>query len=127
MQDRLRDSPSFPVELQDVRQFLASGVIYIALGAGYADLEHLHGQLNSGGCHCSETWTYHPHLTLAQGLPASAMAPMLDRATRRWREFQGFRSFALDRVTFVQNVADEDAKDKWADLESFDLRPTVAV
>lgn len=127
LQDRLRQSPGFAVELQDVRQFPESGVIYIALGAGYADLERLHGRLNCGFCEFPETWYYHPHVTLAQGLPPAAMASSLERATRRWREFPGPRRFTLDRVTFVQNVAGNGSGDQWVDLEAFDLRPAVAV
>jgi 2'-5' RNA ligase len=127
LQDRLRQSPAIAVELEDVRQFTESGVIYIGLGAGYADLERLHGHLNSGFCEFPEAWHYRPHITLAQGLLPAAMGPSLDRATRRWREFPGSRRFTLDRVTWVQGIGDEKSGDGWADLESFDLRPAVAV
>jgi 2'-5' RNA ligase len=131
LHDRLQQSPAFSVELREVRQFNESGVIYISLGAGYADLERLHGRLNSGFCEFPEAWYYHPHVTLAQSLGPGAMPVSLDLATRRWREYPGSRSFALDRVTFVQNVADGEggdaSPDQWADLESFDLHPAVAV
>jgi 2'-5' RNA ligase len=127
LKDRLGQSPSFSVELREVRQFAESGVIYISLGTGYADLEHLHGRLNSGFCEFPEVWYYHPHVTLAQGLTPGAMARSLDLAVERWHEYHGPRSFPLDRVTFVQNVADEKSGDKWADLEGLDLRPAVTV
>jgi 2'-5' RNA ligase len=127
LQDRLQQSPAFSVELREARQFTESGVIYISLGPGYTDLEHLHARLNTGFCQFPETWYYHPHVTLAQGLGPGAMPPGLERATRRWSEYSGPRSFQLDRVTFVQNVADDRSGDQWADLETFDLRPAVTV
>jgi 2'-5' RNA ligase len=127
LQGRLKESAGFPVELEDVRQFQESGVIYIALASGFAEMERLHRDLNAGSCKFSEVWSYHPHITLAQGLPPSRMASGLDLATRRWSEFQGSRRFLLERVTFVQNVADDESEDKWADLETVELRPAVAV
>jgi 2'-5' RNA ligase len=127
MQVQLRESSGFPIELHDVQQFAASGVIYISLGVGFTELDRLHERLNGGFCKSTEAWRYHPHVTLAQGLPDSLMAPFLEHATREWHEYHGARRFMLDRLTFVQNVAAETCQDQWADLEAFDLRPAVTV
>jgi 2'-5' RNA ligase len=127
MQHQLRESAGFPVELHDVQQFSASGVIYISLGAGFTELDRLHGLLNGGSCKSTEAWRYHPHVTLAQGLSDSLMPRFFDQASREWRDFHGARRFMLDRLTFVQNVAAETCEDQWADLEAFDLRPAVTV
>jgi len=128
LQARLRQSPAFQVELREVRQFPESGVIYVSLGPGYSELERLHASLNTGFCEFNETWYYHPHVTLVQGMNSVAMVPGLELATRRWRDYTGPRTFPLDRVTFVQNVAaDGQPQDKWADLETLDLRHPAAV
>jgi 2'-5' RNA ligase len=127
LHSHLRHFPAFSPELRGVGQFDRSGVLYLALGNGFQDLQHLHAHLNCGTCHASETWDYHPHVTLAQALPAEAMEAGLEHCVRAWREFTGPRSFLVDRLTFVQNVAEENREDRWADLEEFALQPAVPV
>jgi 2'-5' RNA ligase len=121
VQDRLRGFGPFLVELLGARVFPVSDVIYLALGAGYEDLERLHGRLNQGCLVFAEPWCYHPHVTLAQDLEWPRVAPGLELAKRRWREFQGPRNFSLDHLTFVQETEGHD----WVDLECCDLRPAL--
>jgi hypothetical protein len=47
---------------------------------------------------------------------------MEDIARRRWREFDGPRTFRASRVVFVQNAQ----KDSWVDLDVYELKPAVA-
>jgi 2'-5' RNA ligase len=127
LEHSLRQFPAFQVELGEVRQFTDSGVIYISLGQGYLELERLHAGLNTGFCDYSESWPYRPHVTLAQGLGPAAIDRALNLATERWREYTGPRSLTIESVTFVQNIAEGESQDQWADLETFHLQPSVAV
>jgi 2'-5' RNA ligase len=94
-------------------------VIYLSIGAGYQDLEHMHKQLDRGLCRGDEAWHYCPHITLARPAEGQDLAANFDLASHRWEEFGHARDFTLDEVTFVQNTSGED----WTDLERFRLTP----
>lgn len=115
----LRNVPPFQVRLEEIRLFSVSDVIYISIGAGFAELEAVHRQLNQGSCGCREAWLYHPHVTLGQQLDPSQMQASLSVAAERWRAFTGPRSFLVDHLTFVQNTED----DQWVDLADIVLQP----
>ena len=66
-----------------------------------------------------EPFPYHPHVTLAQGLDPSVVAEMYEFAKRRWQEGTPAHSFAVDRLTFVQNTVEN----YWIDLTELELTP----
>src|ERR1700736_696037 len=59
----------FDVELAEIRIFPVTNVIYIEVGAGAADLHHMHKAVNRDALAFDEPFAYHPHITLAQELP----------------------------------------------------------
>ncbi|SRR5579883_2372567 len=107
----------FEIELEEVKLFPKSDVIYISIGAGYRKLEDLHRKLAHGYCQFAEAWQYHPHITLAQQLDPAGVAASLDLAVHRWDEFGHPRRFVVEHLTFVQNTWEND----WVDLERYDL------
>jgi 2'-5' RNA ligase len=112
---------AFRIELQEIKVFPVSDVVYLSIGAGCKGLNDLHEQLNQGSCLASELWCYQPHVTLAQGLASGAVGAARDLAERRWREYTGPRDFTLDKVAFVQGSPDRG----WADLAHWELLTPV--
>jgi 2'-5' RNA ligase len=119
LRESLNDFHALYIELKEVKIFPDSDVIYLSIGAGYQDLEHMHQQMNRGLCRGDEAWRYTPHITLARPAEGQELAANFDLASRRWEEFAHARDFTLNEVTFVQNTSGED----WTDLERFRLTP----
>jgi 2'-5' RNA ligase len=103
--DALDNFPPFRVDLASIEVFEGTNVIYLSIGAGYRELERMHSALNRGPLAFDEPFEYHPHVTLAQNL-------LPEQIAGRWREFCASHSFVVNRLTFVQNTADN----RWADL-----------
>jgi 2'-5' RNA ligase len=111
----------FSVHLGQVCVFPASGVVHLAIGQGSATLIRLHRALNRGSWEHQEMFYYHPHVTAAQGLDPEAVTRATRVAVERWREYQGPRVFAVERVTLVQNTVGNE----WRNLREFELRTPV--
>jgi 2'-5' RNA ligase len=112
LNDSLDGFPPFRVELTSIEVFEGTNVIYLSVGAGYRELEKMHAALNRGPLEFAEPFEYHPHVTLAQQLSEDEVGTTLALARRRWREFPYSHSFTVERLTFVQNTAEN----RWADL-----------
>lgn len=107
----------FTIELTAVEMFKGTNVAYLALGDGRILVEQLHQQLNCGPLYFDEPFDFHPHITLAQGVVTADAPEVRELAAARWREYQGDRSFSIDEITFVQNVA----ANEWVDLNELSL------
>ena len=105
----------FDVELADIGVFPVTNVIYIGLGAGEAELRRMHAATNANSLAFEEPFAYHPHITLAQGIPAERVHEVRELAVRRWRAFRGDRRFRADRAVFVQNTL----SNCWLDLAGY--------
>lgn len=117
LSEKLGQMRPFRVELEEVKIFGRSDVIYLSIGAGVQELQEMHRKLASGHCRCTEAWEYCPHITLAQTGDSSEVAARFRLASQRWRDFQGSRSFLLDHVYFVQNTWGN----RWRDLHGYEL------
>lgn len=111
----------FEIELINIEVFPVTNVIYLELGAGAAELRRLHAAMNSRVLEFHEPFPYHPHVTLAQELPASEVTAAHALARRRWQSYQGKRSFRAERAVFVQNTL----QNCWVDLVEFGLGTVV--
>ena len=109
--------PPFDVHLTDIAVFPNTDVIYIEVGEGAKELRGMHSAMNDRALECQEPYPYHPHITLAQEIPAADVPAAIELATRRWREFTGPRHFRADRAVFVQNSVN----DVWIDLAEYPL------
>ena len=111
----------FEIELTNIEVFPVTNVIYLELGAGAAELRRLHTAMNSRALEFHEPFPYHPHVTLAQELPASEVTAAHALARRRWQSYQGKRNFRAERAVFVQNTL----QNCWIDLVEFGLGTVV--
>ncbi len=94
----------FQVQLGQIEKFNATDVIYISVERGADQLRKMHASLNHGALAFDEPYAYHPHITLAQEIPAGRVEQLLEHATRRWNEFPGPRKFLADHTVFVKNT-----------------------
>lgn len=120
----INEETSFDVGLGKISMFPASKVVYLSIGEGAIKLIELHRELNRGACNHLEMFYYHPHVTLAQGLPPEAVEQAFEIAKKRWDEYRGERAFQLDRLTLVQNTVENE----WQNLKEFMLKtPSMAL
>ena len=120
-QDVLGQFSAFDVELNSVRSFPGTNVLYLDLTAGNENVRQLHHALNSGDLHHREQFEFHPHLTLGGPLPASSVGIMRDKAERGWKLFGANRRFAIDEVVALWGNADGGSPE-WKRLWSHNLR-----
>jgi 2'-5' RNA ligase len=107
----------FDVELTEIGIFPVTNVIYVEVGKGGAELRGMHRAMNSGPLGFDEPFPYHPHVTLAQEIPAGQAPQVQELARKRWREYRGPRTFRADRTTFVQSTL----RNCWIDLAEYSL------
>lgn len=107
----------FEVEAGDPAIFPATDVIYLELTRGAEEVRRLHEALSRGKLQFDEPYPFHPHITLAQGIPGDALSGYFEAASRRWREYTGPRHFLVDKAVFVQNTA----LSCWLDLAELSL------
>ena len=91
----------FAITLGQVEVFAATGVLYIGVGQGKAELEALHSQIAQNAFDAPEPYPFHPHVTLAQDFPPAQLDAMLALARKRWQEWSHERGFALCHLSFV--------------------------
>ncbi len=106
------EAEPFEVLCGDVAIFPVTDVVYLELRAGTRELRDLHRRLNTKHLEFQEPFPYHPHITLAQELPAGSVREVAELAARRWNEFRFDRGFAVEKLSFVQSKAGNG----WIDL-----------
>jgi 2'-5' RNA ligase len=102
----------FEVKLGNVELFAKSEVIYIEVERGAVELRQMYRELNRGAVKFKEPYEFHPHITLAQNLPPGSVQEIFSTARKRWKEWDGKRSFLVEELSFVQNTAEN----VWLDL-----------
>lgn len=107
----------FDVELTSVEVFPVSDVIYISSGAGADELRKLHAAMNIEGLRFTESFPYHPHVTLAQNLKPDELDELVRVARQRWTDFPHTRRFRVETLTFVQSTRYKE----WIDLSEYKL------
>jgi hypothetical protein len=108
----------FEIELGGIEKFEVTDVIYISVEGGAGQLRQIHESLNRGALAFEEPFAYHPHVTLAQEIPAGQVDALFALASRRWREFRGPRRFRAENSVFVRNSRGK----QWIDLANGPLR-----
>ncbi len=107
----------FEVELSNVEVFPVSDVIYVSAGAGSEELRNMHAAMNINGLRFTESFPYHPHVTLAQNLKPDELDELARVARQRWTDFPHARTFRVETLTFVQSTRFKD----WVDLYEYKL------
>lgn len=113
--------PPFEVGLADVEIFPVSNVIYIELAKGQSAIHALHDRLERGSLKYKCKFDFHPHITIGQNLDPAKVDEALQTARARWAAYTGPRTFVVDSLSFVQNVA----PDLWLDLAQVSLAVPV--
>jgi 2'-5' RNA ligase len=123
MSDNLRQATPFRVELGQIEVFEASHVIFLGLANGSVDLRRLYNRLNRGCLQYTETFPYHPHITIAQNIRPEEVQGMTSTAREKWQAYAGPRGFTVSSLSFVQHVA----LSIWTDVATLPLGVEVAV
>jgi len=110
------------IDLDEVRLFPGTSVVYLSVGEGARELKALHHRLSQGALAFNEPFDFTPHVTLAQGLTGEAANRAVDLARRRWAAYGGPRGFLLDSMTFVESAR----LDEWSDLGELALDAVAA-
>lgn len=108
-----RTSP-FEITAGSVEKFDITDVIKLSVRRGEAQLRRLHAELNAGPLFHEEKYSFEPHVTLAQDLPAERVAECLEKARADWERFASSAVFSVRSLTFVQ----EGEGGMWRDLAS---------
>jgi 2'-5' RNA ligase len=107
----------FDIVPGDVEIFPRTDVIYIGIRQGEPELREVYRALNRGPLSFQEPFPYHPHITLAQGMPPDRVKPLYELACRRWAGFPHSRRIRAELACFVQSTIDC----TWVDLAEFKL------
>lgn len=116
------DFCAFRMDIPRIRIFRETSVIFADIGAGREQFFEMHDALNSGVFAFDEPFSYHPHITLAQGIDPADLEEMYDLAVRRWQEAPHY-TVHIENLTFVQNTSNN----RWIDLAECELRNELAV
>jgi hypothetical protein len=116
-----RLSLPFEVTLGDIEVFPGTKVIYLGLQRGERELRHMHGNLNAGDLKFDAPFPFHPHITVAQDFTPVRADELTEIARDRWARYTGPRSFPVECLSFVQNVA----PGMWVDVTKIPLAQLV--
>ena len=80
-------------------------MVYLDIREGAERLREIYSSLNCGELAFKECFDYHPHITIAQDLPAGVAQRVAAIAAERWAAYLGPRGFEISSLSFVQHVA----------------------
>jgi len=107
----------FDIATGEVEIFPTTDVIYIGIQSGERELREMYRALNQGPLAFREPFPYHPHITLAQNLPADRVQSLYKLARKRWAAFPHSRHLRAERACFVQSTIEC----TWVDLAEIRL------
>jgi len=110
----------FELEMSAISVFEQTGVVYCDIGRGRDQLVQLHEAMNKNVLFYDEPFTYHPHVTLVQGVITADLPKFFDEVLDLWRKAPP-PTVWIEQVTFVQNTV----ANVWIDLEDCELRGLV--
>jgi len=113
----LRDVNPIQIELGSIKVFPVSDVIYLSITEGESELRTVNRALDQGALHFQTTFSYHPHITLAQDIPPQDVEGLRRIAEQEWDTYEGERGFLIDSLWLVQNVM----PDVWLECGLFPL------
>ena len=113
----LQSVDPFEMHLGDVGVFETTQVIKLSFRSGIAEIDGLHRILNEGKAAGPENFVFVPHITLGQDIPSEKVPEALTVARKRWSAFRPAPPILIEKLSFVQQIADG----CWADLAQMDL------
>jgi 2'-5' RNA ligase len=94
----LRDFAAFDVELNDIRLFSETDVLYLSLQEGNRLVHQMHDALNTGDLSDTEQFEFRPHVTLGGPIPHSAFARFRGDVENVWSSLKWQKRFTLSRI-----------------------------
>ena len=122
MAQETRLFPPFEIVLGEIRVFPVSNVIYVSIAKGEHELHALHENLTRATGIRRPVPVPSAHHDCAGHLSAGEGAQLAARAREKWAAYDGPRSFMVEKLAFVQNVAPQ----TWVDLAGISLAVPVA-
>jgi 2'-5' RNA ligase len=113
---------AFELHATSIGVFPKTNVIYIEIGMGRDALLDIHRQLNHGPLAFREPYAFHPHITLAQEIPAGLVSASVEAAREMWASYRYGKTFMVEEMTFVQNTL----LNHWKDLATVHLKRSPA-
>lgn len=111
----LPDFSALEIDLGPIEMFPGTNVVYVSIRHAFPQLQEMHQRLNSGPVASAECHCFHPHVTIAQKLSGPQAEDVFRKASERWEQYRGARTFWAETFTFVQNTS----IDRWRDLREF--------
>jgi 2'-5' RNA ligase len=115
-----REEPPFLIRMGGLATFLPiSEVLFLELESGQEDALHLYQRLQQvfPSDAPRERFRFHPHITLAYGLPRGEVTRLLPSFQEEWIRYPGPREAPLRTLTLVRMSAPS----QWDDIASFPL------
>lgn len=103
LDERLPLIKPFEIGLEEVEVFERTQVVYLSLGGGVDTVKAIHDRLGQDLLAFDEPHEFHPHITLAQEIANREFGDVLEEAKRRWKQWNGPRSFLVNEMVFVRN------------------------
>ena len=122
LRERMAAFAPVRIRIPRVRVFEQTAVIFADIGEGRDELLYMHNALNTGIFYFQEPFSYHPHVTLVQGITPEELPKLYAKVLSRWADVPA-TSFVIDTLTFVQNTVEN----RWVDLAECALRGEAAV
>jgi len=122
IEDCTQSLEAFELQATSIGVFPKTNVIYIEIGMGRDALLEIHRKLNFGALAFREPYAFHPHITLAQEIPAGLVSEAADAAREMWASYRYGRTFMVEEMTFVQNTL----LNRWKDLATVHLKRSPA-
>lgn len=115
----LRKLRPVSVSLDGVATFQNTGILYLNIRDGHADVWNLHDELNRGEFSAREQYEFVPHVTLAGPMEQEQLAQARHSAAEQWGQLACRAEFTIEEVVALH--AAEPGLD-WTCLWRYNLR-----
>ena len=116
----LSDFTGFEIELNEIRLFSETDVLYINLRDGDRSVHQLHDALNTGDLADMEQFEFRPHITLGGPIPPSALQRFRGEVENVWSSLKWQKRFTLKRIVALGASSMEQGAE-WRQLWHHDL------
>lgn len=117
----LRTFSPFEVELDNVRRFPLTNVLYLGISAGNSSMRELHKALNAGGLAATEQFEFQPHLTLGGPFPEPSPATEAS-VSNAWDKVKLSKRFFMDEIVALWASPFTAPRDSWTRVWTYNLR-----
>ena len=120
---KLAGERPFEVQLDGVKVFSETSILYLDITDGSQELSLLHARLNAGSLYAEERFAYSPHVTISGSFAGGDLEAGRKQADGIWNSTTVSKRLTLREVAFVWQADGDDARE-WRRLWSFMLATT---